>query len=170
MTAFIDMNKDVFGVEPICAVLSEHGVKIAPSTYYSAKTRAPSARAVRDTGLGEEIWRVFHDRDLGRGLAGARKAWHLLKRDASVAERFGPVARCTVERLMRQAGLAGAVRGKVKRTTIAGLGPKPADLVKRNFAPTAPNRLWVADFVRREALVFRLGVRDLHRLAVVAAG
>jgi putative transposase len=43
-------------------------------------------------------------------------------------------------------GLAGVVRGKVKRTTIAGLGPKPADLVRRNFAPTAPNRLWVADF------------------------
>ena len=55
MTAFIDMNKDVFGVEPICAVLSEHGVKIAPSTYYARKSRAPSARAVRDTGLGEEI-------------------------------------------------------------------------------------------------------------------
>ena len=71
---------------------------------------------------------------------------------------------------MRTDRLAGAVRGKVKRTTIAGLGPKPADLVKRNFAPTAPNRLWVADFVRREALVFRMGVRDLHRLAVVAAG
>ena len=71
---------------------------------------------------------------------------------------------------MKADGLAGAVRGKVKRTTIAGTGPKPADLVNRNFEPLAPNRLWVADFVRREALVFRMGVRDLHRLAVVAAG
>ena len=148
MTAFIDANKAQFGVEPICAVLSEHGVKIAPSTYYSAKTRAPSARAVRDTGLGEEIWRVFHDRDLGRGLAGARKAWHLLKRDASVAERFGPVARCTVERLMRDMGLQGMRRGgrKVRTTVPDSTAPRPPDLVNRDFHAEAPNRLWVVDF------------------------
>ena len=56
------------------------------------------------------------------------------------------VARCTVERLMAQLGLRGVVRGKAKRTTIAGAGPKPADLVRRNFEPLAPNRLWVSDF------------------------
>ena len=71
---------------------------------------------------------------------------------------------------MRQAGLAGVVRGKVKKTTIAGTGPRPEDKVKRRFEPASPNQLWVADIVRREALVFRMGVRDLHRLAVVAAG
>ena len=148
MTAFIDANKAQFGVEPICAVLSEHGVKIAPSTYYSAKTLAPSARAVRDSGLGEEIWRVFHDRDLGRGLAGARKVWHLLKRDAKVAERFGPVARCTVERLMREQGLQGMRRGPKKvRTTVSDpSAARPPDLVKRDFTAEAPNRLWVVDF------------------------
>lgn len=75
MTAFIDINKYAFGVEPICAVLSEHGIKIAPSTYCARQTRTPSARTVRDTGLGEEIWRVIHDHELGRGLAGARKIW-----------------------------------------------------------------------------------------------
>ena len=48
--------------------------------------------------------------------------------------------------------------------------PAHDDLVKRDFTATGPNQLWVADLVRREALVFRLGVRDLHRLAVVAAG
>ncbi len=74
------------------------------------------------------------------GVYGPRKVWLVLNR-----EGIG-VARCTIERLMRQAGLAGAIRGKVKRTTIAGAGPKPADLVNRNFEPTAPNRLWVADF------------------------
>ena len=47
---------------------------------------------------------------------------------------------------MKAAGLAGVVRGKVKRTTIAGLGPRPDDLVKRKFEPLAPNRLSVADF------------------------
>jgi putative transposase len=147
VTAFIDMNKDVFGVEPICAVLSEHGVKIAPSTYYARKSRAPSARAVRDTGLGEEIWRVFHDRELGRGLAGARKVWRLLKREG-VEERFGPIARCTVERLMRDMGLQGMRRGpKRVRTTIPdGTAERPSDLVGRDFTASAPNRLWVVDF------------------------
>ena len=150
-----------WGVEPICAVLSEHGVKIAPSTYYEWRDKLPSAREQRDRVLLEHIRRVHQE---NFGVYGPRKVRLVLNREGI------PVARCTVERLMRQAGLAGAVRGKVKRTTIAGLGPKPADLVKRNFAPTAPNRLWVADFVRREALAFRMGVRDLHRLAVVAAG
>jgi putative transposase len=56
------------------------------------------------------------------------------------------VARCTVERLMAELGLTGAVRGKTKRTTIADpTEPRPADLVQRRFAPPAPNRLWVAD-------------------------
>ena len=72
-------------------------------------------------------------------LYGPRKVW--LQRNKEGI----PVARCTIERLMRGAGLSGAVRGKVKRTTIPGAGVKPADLVNRNFAPTAPNRLWVAD-------------------------
>ena len=73
-------------------------------------------------------------------MYGPRKVWLVLNR-----EGIG-VARCTIERLMRADGLAGAVRGKVKRTTIAGAGPRPDDLVKRNFEPLAPNRLWVADF------------------------
>jgi transposase InsO family protein len=48
---------------------------------------------------------------------------------------------------MGELGLAGAVRGKVKRTTISDpRAPKPADLVDRNFRPLAPDRLWVADF------------------------
>lgn len=148
MTAFIDAHKARFGVEPICTVLCQHGVKIAPSTYYAATTRAPSARAVRDHGLGQEIWRVFHDRELGRGLAGARKVWHLLKRDSTVAERFGPVARCTVERLMRDLGLQGMRRGgKTVRTTVADASAaRPPDLVGRDFHAPAPNRLWVVDF------------------------
>ena len=64
VSAFIDTHKDAFGVEPICAVLGEHGITIAPSTYYARKTRTPSARTVRDAGLSEEIWRVFHEREL----------------------------------------------------------------------------------------------------------
>jgi putative transposase len=56
------------------------------------------------------------------------------------------VARCTIELLMRQLGLRGAVRGKPKRTTIADdVAARPRDRVDRNFSAAAPNRLWVAD-------------------------
>jgi putative transposase len=56
------------------------------------------------------------------------------------------VPRCRVERLMRDLGLAGAVRGKVKRTTVpVEAAARPGDLVDRNFTAPAPNRLWVAD-------------------------
>src|SRR5699024_5326777 len=75
------------------------------------------------------------------GVYGARKVWLQLNRENI------PVARCTVERLMRDEGLAGAVRGEVKRTTVADpAGQCPRDLVARQLSPLAPNRLWVADF------------------------
>lgn len=79
------------------------------------------------------------------GVYGARKVWLTLNRQRSQGE--APIARCTVERLMRELGLAGAVRGKVKRTTISDpSSPKPSDLVGRRFTPLAPDLLWVADF------------------------
>ena len=73
---------------------------------------------------------------------GARKMWLALRQAGH------EVARCTVERLMRQLGLQGACRGKIKRTTIADpAAARASDLVGRKFAPRAPNRLWVADFI-----------------------
>jgi putative transposase len=101
-----------WGVEPICAVLSEHGCPIAPSTYYDARTSAdrPSARQLRDAELKTEIVRVHAE---NYGVYGARKVWLALNREGI------PVARCTVERLMRQLELAGARRGRRHRTTIA---------------------------------------------------
>ncbi len=75
VVTFIDAHKDRFGVEPICRVLTEHGVPIAPSTYYAARSRPPSARSVRDGQLLVEIQRVHADRSIGRGLYGARKVW-----------------------------------------------------------------------------------------------
>ena len=149
-----------WGVEPICAVLIEHGVKMAPSTSFEWKDRLPSRRGQRDAVLAEHFTRV-HEANFG--VYGSRKVWLALNREGI------PVARCTVERLMAQLGLRGAVRGKVKRTTIAGVGPKPADLVGRNFAPLAPNRLWVADFERHEALTNRAVVEG-HGRPLVAAG
>jgi len=135
MSAFIDEHRDVFGVEPICSVL-----QFAPSTYYAVCERRlrPAARTLRDGELLVEIRRVY---DTSRGLYGARKVWWQLQ-----AEGFN-AARCTVERLMRRAGLEGVVRGRRWRTTIADEhAERPADLVERDFTATAPNRLWVADF------------------------
>jgi putative transposase len=135
---FITGHRARFGVEPICRVLSGHGCPIAPSTYYDAANRPPSARAVRDEQLNAAITRVYQD---NFGVYGARKVWLALNREGIA------VARCTVERLMRELGLAGARRGKKVRTTVPGpAAARPADLVKRRFSPPAPDRLWVADF------------------------
>ena len=119
-------------------MLTQHGWPIAPSTYYDAARRAPSARTVRDEQLKVLISRVHKD---NYGVYGARKVWLQLNREGT------PVARCTVERLMRELGLAGARRGKRVRTTVpAADAARPADLVRRQFSPAAPDRLWVADF------------------------
>ena len=144
-----------WGVEPICRVLTEHGVQIAPSTFYEWRDKLPTARQQRDQVLLVEIERVHA---ANYRVYGARKVWLQLNREGV------SVARCTVERLMALAGLSGAVRGKVKRTTIADpAAPRPDDLVQRRFAPSAPNMLWVADitYVRTgwiPAVVATLGV------------
>jgi putative transposase len=127
-----------WGVESICAVLSDSGAPIAPSTYYEARSRAPSARDQRDEQLIEHITRVHRD---NYSVYGARKVWLALNREGI------HVARCAVERLMRELGLCGARRGRnVRTTTPDPAAARPADLVNRAFAPRAPNRLWVADF------------------------
>ncbi len=132
MTRFIDTHRGRFGVEPTCRVL-----QVAPSTYYAACKRQPSARRVRDEALKVKL-RHVHAAHFG--VYGARKLWRELQREGI------PAARCTVERLMRELGLSGVVRGKPKRTTVPDeSAPRPADLVERNFRAPEPNRLWVAD-------------------------
>lgn len=137
MVSFIDEHRDVHGVEPICAELP-----IAPSTYYEQKACQAdpsrlSARARRDAALRVEIKRIWKE---NFQVYGVRKVWHQLKRDQA------GVARCTVERLMRAEGLAGAVRGRKYKTTIPDeSAARPADLVNRDFTATRPNQLWVAD-------------------------
>jgi putative transposase len=137
--AFIDEHRERFGVEPICAVLSEHGCSIAPSTYYDNKTRAPSRRALRDAEILELI---AHARDHRfRRRFGARKMWLYLRTQGH------DVARCTVERLMTAEGWSGALRGKKPRTTLAAEdNARPSDLVDRDFTASRPDQLWVADF------------------------
>jgi putative transposase len=147
VVGFVDAHRDRFGVEPICRVLSQHGVKIAPNSYYAHRARVASARSVRDEQVLAQVTRVFWDPNLGRGLYGARKVTAQLAREGGVDGL--PVSRRQVERLMRTAGLQGVVRGRRLRTTRpepSGTVPRPADLVGRDFTAPAPNRLWVVDF------------------------
>jgi transposase InsO family protein len=137
MVPFIDEHRDEHGVEPICKQLP-----IAPSTYYEQKAREkdPSRlpdRVVRDAALREKIGQVWKE---NFGAYGARKVWYQLGREGT------DVARCTIERLMREMGLQGVVRGRKRKTTIPDeMAPRPTDLVQRNFTAERPNQLWVAD-------------------------
>ncbi len=137
MVAFIDAHRDEYGVEPICRQLP-----IAPATYYEHKAREKDPdrrppRSKRDATLKGEIQRVW---DENLQVYGAYKVWRQLNREQI------RVARCTVERLMRDLGLKGAVRGATCKTTWpSGESARPADLVQRQFTATAPNQLWVAD-------------------------
>jgi putative transposase len=141
---FIDEHKDRadgglrWGVESIYAVPTQHDVKIAPSTYYDARGRQPSPRAVSDERWKPIILTTWHAQ---RKVLGARKLWLRLRRDGH------DIARCTVERLMRDIGIAGVIRGKRKRPVDADpRETRPADLVDRHFARFRTNQLWVADF------------------------
>ena len=129
-----------FGVEPICRVLSEHGIKIAPSTFYEARTRQPSRQQLRDVEL-VEIMVAERQRQKLIARFGARKMWLHLR------GRGHDVARCTVERLYREQGWVGALRLKKVRTTVGDpAAERPVDLVDREFWASKPNQLWVADF------------------------
>jgi putative transposase len=133
VTGYIDSHRDRFGVEPICRAL-----QVAPSSYYAARSRQPSARAVGDAELAPKILQVFND---NYRVYGARKLWRQLQREGVA------VGRDRVARLMRTLGIAGAVRGKTRRTTIADpVADRPPDLVQRRFVATRPNQLWVSDF------------------------
>jgi len=138
MVRFIEEHRVKFGVEPICDVLP-----IAPSVYYEQRVRqrCPERRPPRvrrDEMVAAHIHRVWRE---NHEVYGVRKVWKQLGREGH------PMARCTVARLMRHAGLRGAMRGrKFKVTTIPDTAaPRPPDLVTRRFAAGRPNELWVAD-------------------------
>jgi putative transposase len=155
--AYIDKHRGDYGVEPICSVL-----QFAPRTYYAAKARPPSVRAVRDAELRPEIVRVHRD---NFGVYGVDKVWAQLNREGT------RIARCTVARLMRDLGLRGVVRGKSKYTTIPGdEAERPRDLVDRRFSAGAANRLWVADltYVRTwSGFVYVAFITDVYSRMIV---
>jgi putative transposase len=126
-------------VEPLCKVLTkDYEVSVSPSCYYAFKKRGKSAREIEDERLRAKSTAIY---EANYNCYGVRKLWRAL---LNTGER---TARCTVERLMKQSGLRGAVRGKAKRATIADKRADFAEeLVKREFEAPKPNNLWVADF------------------------
>jgi putative transposase len=131
------------------------------SSYYHARKRAsePTTREAPDAMLKERIMEVWKGR--GREVYGARKVWLELNRQGV------PVARCTVERLMRELGVGGVrPRRKRPRTTVPGdLAGRPSDLLQRCFDAPAPNRRWVAGITYVQAFsgwVYAAFVMDLH--------
>ena len=112
-------------------------MQIAPSTYYAAKDRAPSARSISDAVLTPELVALWED---NYRVYGVRKLW-------KAARRAGiEIGRDQTGRLMRAAGIEGAIRSKrVKTTRPDPTSARHPDLVKREFTASAPNRLWVTD-------------------------
>jgi len=118
-------------------------LQVAPSAYWrhAARQRSPalrSLRAQRDAQLLPQVQRVWQ---ANMQVYWAEKVWRQLNREGIA------VARCTVERLMRQLGLQGVRRGKAVRTTVPNpKAPCPLDRVNRQFRAERPNQLWVSDF------------------------
>ena len=121
------------GVEPICKTL-----QVASSTYYAAKDRPLSAWGQRDDELVPrlvELWKTNYE------VSGSRKLWKAARRSGIA------IGRDQTHRLMRKAGIQGALRSKRVRTTRRdrSAGRHPDLLVKRQFTANEPNRLWVTD-------------------------
>ena len=137
--AFIDAHRTKqsgglrWGVEPICSAL-----EVAPSTYYTARSRPPSARAVRDAELGDALVALWVK---NYSVYGRRKLTKAARRSGLDAGRD------QVARLMRAKGLRGATRAKKRFTTKADpAAVRAPDLVKRDFTATRSDATWVADF------------------------
>jgi putative transposase len=136
MIAFIDDQRQAYGVEPICKVLP-----IAPSTYHAhvANPRDPvllSESSRRDGVLKKEVHRVFK---YNFCVYGVRKVWRQMKREGF------EVARCTVARFTKAQGLQGVIRGRPVRTAVSDkAAPCPLDLVNRQLRAPRPNVLWLS--------------------------
>ena len=129
---FIDEARGEFGVAPICDAL-----QVAPSTYYSAKTRPPLDRAIRDAVMMPVLWALWK---ANYSVYGARKLW-IAARNAG-----HEIGRDQVARLMRELGIWGVKRSRRVRTTRRDdTAVRSPDLVNREFVAEAPNQLWVTD-------------------------
>jgi transposase InsO family protein len=137
---YIDAYRHRFGVEPICAVLSEHGMKIAPQTYYRWRACPILSTELEEAYLVNQLVDIYRR---NKCVYGVRKMWH-------AARRAGlRVGRDQVGRLMRIAGIQGVRRGAHRATTTTRdeRAARHPDLVRRGWkAPNRPDAVWVADF------------------------
>lgn len=140
IASYIDAHKDRFGVDPICRVLTEHGMAIAPSTYYAAKQVPVSAAELADAYAANAVLDCW---TANRGVYGVRKLWHALRREGH------QLGRDQVGRLMSIVGISGAIRGehRTRTTRPDGRAARHPDLVQRGWhLPGRPDQCWAADF------------------------
>ena len=151
------------GVEPICRVLSTEEHQIAPSSVRSALRRPTCGRRLHDEALKPTIAAIFVD---NYEVYGARKIKAALKREHGLI-----VDRARVTRLMCELEIRGAARSRTMRTTRPDKSsPRAPDLVKRQFAASRPNELWVSDFTyvpTWSGFVYVAFIIDVHSRFVV---
>lgn len=155
---FIEAEKDHHPISVMCRLLG-----VSRSGYHAWRCRAPSDRQLTDAWLLELIGQIHQG---NRGVYGAPRVHAELRLAHNVC-----VGRKRVERLMRAAGLSGLVPKRRGRTTIRVPGVRVADdLVQRQFRPTAPNVLWVADitYLRSwEGWLYLAAVQDAFSRRIV---
>jgi putative transposase len=137
---YIDSQRERFGVEPVCAVLAEAGISIAPSTYYARSKTPLTDVELHEAYMANQLRSLWQN---NWGVYGARKLWHAARRAGH------DIGRDQVARLMKIAGISGVLRGKHRTITTRrdDAAPRHPDLVKRGWAaPTDIDQLWVADF------------------------
>jgi len=148
---FVEDHRDTYQVKRLCQL-----VEVSRSGYYRWAGAAPSARAVADAGLLEEIRRIHTD---SRCTYGAPRIHGQLRR------RGRRVGCKRVARLMRAEGLMGVHKRRWRRRR-PDIAPAP-DRLNRDFTAQRPNQRWVADiteFPTSEGKLHLAGVRDLcHR-------
>jgi transposase len=154
---FIATRRVEHSVKRLCRVLG-----VSRSGYQAWERRAPSGRDLADAWLGERIREIDAE---SRQTYGARRV------HAALRHRGVRVGRRRVERLMRRLGLSGLVPKRFRRTTIRVPGVRVAgDLVARDFNPSGPNQLWVADikYVRSwQGWLYLAAVVDCYSRRVV---
>jgi putative transposase len=153
----IEAEKASYPVSVLCRVL-----KVSRSGYYDWKDRPPSKRDQENAALTQKIWEV-HDR--------SRRTYGYPRVHAELKALGVRCSRKRVARLMSKAGLQGCIRGRRKRTTRRDPSAAPApDLLKRNFAAAAPNKIWTADItyiITWEGFLYLAFILDIYSRRVV---
>ena len=153
----IDAERANFPVYVLCKILG-----VSKSGYYGWKGRPPSKRNRENDALTEKV-RQIHER--------SRETYGSPRVHAELRELGVRCSRKRVERLMRKAGLLGCMRGRRKGTTRRGKRSAAAeDLVKRDFAATRVDRIWVADITyvaTQEGFLYLAFILDVYSRRIV---